>query len=85
MKLTSSSRTHICIALLSGLAFLALSARAQPSVAAVTNAASGDTTQAARGSFVSIYGSKLGTQAGPPSSLPLPVTLGGASVNVKLT
>ncbi len=83
MKPTSISRTLICIALSSGLAFLALPAWAQPSVAAVTNAASGDITQVARGSFVSIYGSKLGTQAGPPSSLPLPATLGGASVNVK--
>src|SRR5258706_796257 len=82
MKPTSISRTLICIALSSGMAYLALPAWAQPTVAAVTNAASGDITQVARGSFVSIYGSKLGTQAGPPSSLPLPATLGGASVKV---
>ena len=54
-----------------------------PVVQAVINAASGDSTTLARGSFVSIFGLNLGTKAGPPSSLPLPTSLGGASVTFK--
>ena len=65
------------------LAFCGLPASAQPTVSAVINAANADTTTLARGSFISIFGKNLGTQAGPPSSLPLPKTLGGAAVNIK--
>src|SRR5215831_3232966 len=69
-----------------GLGLAALTASAQQiTIGAVANAASNDTTQIARGSFMSIYGTNLGAQAGPPAALPLPTTLGGATVNVKPT
>ncbi|MBZ5607942.1 MAG: hypothetical protein LAP38_06790 [Acidobacteriia bacterium] len=58
-------------------------AAAQPVVRGITNAANGDITQVARGSFVSIFGQNLGTTAGPPSALPLPTNMGGATVNIK--
>jgi uncharacterized protein (TIGR03437 family) len=72
-----------CVILILPLTQLVLQpAEAQPVVRAVLNAASGDSTTIARGSFMSIYGDQLGTQAGPPSSLPLPTTLGGATVTI---
>jgi len=54
-----------------------------PVVRAVVNAANSDTTAIARGSFMSIYGQNFGAQAGPPSALPLPTTLGTTQVTVK--
>ena len=54
-----------------------------PVVRAVVNAASSDSTAIARGSFMSIYGQNFGAQAGPPSALPLPTTLGNTQVTVK--
>ena len=54
-----------------------------PVVRAVVNAANSDSTAIARGSFMSIYGQNLGAQAGPPSALPLPTTLGTTQVTVK--
>ena len=83
MKRITTIRELIFMAAIGGLAFLAVPAQAQPSVSGVINAANADTTTLARGSFISIFGSKLGTQAGPPSSLPLPTTMGGATVNIK--
>lgn len=62
---------------------LAVPASAQPVVRGIVNAANGDLTQVARGSFVSIFGQNLGTQAGPPAALPLPTSMGGATVNIK--
>ena len=55
---------------------------AQPVVRGVLNAANGDSTQIARGSFMSIYGQNLGQTAGPVSAYPIPTTLGGAQVTV---
>ena len=83
MKRFIKLRTLVYGAVLSGLAFLALPAAAQPSVSAVINAANADTTSLARGSFISIFGKNLGTQAGPPSALPLPTSMGSATVNIK--
>ncbi len=83
MKRPNSLRRLICAAILAGCTFLAPRAGAQPAVAGVVNAANADTTSLARGSFVSIFGSNLGTQAGPPSALPLPTSMGGATVNIK--
>ncbi len=83
MKGFTSKRLLTLTAAAFGVALLTLPAAAQPVVSAVINAANGDTTTLARGSFISIFGSKLGTQAGPPSSLPLPQSLGGATVNIK--
>ncbi|HTR35696.1 MAG TPA: hypothetical protein VMH80_07345 [Bryobacteraceae bacterium] len=57
-------------------------AMAQPVVRGVLNAANGDSTQIARGSFMSIYGQNLGQTAGPVSAYPIPTTLGGAQVTV---
>jgi len=54
-----------------------------PVVRAVVNAANSDSTAIARGSFMSIYGQNFGAQAGPPSALPLPTTLGTTQVTVK--
>ncbi|HEX4595511.1 MAG TPA: hypothetical protein VH157_14605 [Bryobacteraceae bacterium] len=54
-----------------------------PSVVAVVNAANSDRTAIAQGSFMSIYGQNLGSQAGPPSALPLPTTLGNTQVTIK--
>src|ERR1700687_2305900 len=54
-----------------------------PLVRAIVNAANSDPTAIARGSFMSIYGQNLGPQAGPPSALPLPTTLGSTQVTVK--
>ncbi len=82
MKQIIKLRTLAYGAVLSG-AFLALPAEAQPSVSAVINAANADTTSLARGSFISIFGKNLGTQAGPPSALPLPTSMGSAAVNIK--
>ena len=66
-----------------GVVLFAVPGAAQPVVSAVINAANADTTTLARGSFISIFGSKLGTQAGPPDALPLPTSMGGATVNIK--
>src|SRR5712671_1278705 len=54
-----------------------------PVVRALVNAANSDSTAIARGSFMSFYGQNLGAQAGPPSALPLPTTLGTTQVTVK--
>ena len=62
--------------------FVVPRAEAQPVVHGIVNAASGDLTSIARGSFMTIYGENLGAQAGPPSSLPLPTNLGGATVTI---
>jgi uncharacterized protein (TIGR03437 family) len=59
------------------------SAQAQPVIRSIVNAASGDFTQMARGSYISILGQNLGTEAGPPTAFPIPTTLGGAQVTVK--
>lgn len=56
---------------------------AQPVVRGVLNAANGDLTQIARGSFMSIYGQNFGNQAGPVTAYPLPTTLGDTQVNIK--
>ena len=65
------------------LLFMPLSAlMAQPVVRGVLNAANGDSTQIAQGSFMSIYGQNLGQTAGPVSAYPIPTTLGGAQVTV---
>ncbi len=56
---------------------------AQPVVRNVLNAANGDLTQIARGSFMSIYGQNFGRQAGPVTAYPIPTTLGDAQVNIK--
>jgi uncharacterized protein (TIGR03437 family) len=54
-----------------------------PLVRAIVNAANSDPTAIARGSFMSIYGQNFGAQTGPPSSLPLPTTLGTTQVTIK--
>ena len=67
-----------------GLFLLAGTGQAQtPVVRAIVNAANSDSTAIARGSFMSIYGQNLGAQAGPPTALPLPTTLGSTQVTVK--
>ncbi|MGA2724719.1 MAG: hypothetical protein ABSG79_20200 [Bryobacteraceae bacterium] len=48
----------------------------------VTVSAASDTTPVAPGSIVSIYGSNLASTAAEATSVPLPFTLGGASVTV---
>jgi uncharacterized protein (TIGR03437 family) len=57
-------------------------AQAQPVVRGIINAASGDITTIARGSYMTLFGDNLGTLAGA-TTLPLPITLGGAQVNIK--
>jgi uncharacterized protein (TIGR03437 family) len=54
----------------------------QPTSTAIANAASGE-SEIARGGFFSIYGANLGERAGPPSSLPLPTTLGRTQVRIR--
>jgi len=65
------------------LLFGGLASAQQPAISGVVNAATSDITQLARGSFISIYGANFGPQAGPPSSLPLPTTLGSTQVTIK--
>jgi uncharacterized protein (TIGR03437 family) len=78
--LVSGARTWIAL----GLAF-AGATLCQPAISAggVTNAASGTSGTLAQGSYFVIYGRNFGSAAGPVTTLPLPVTLGTTSVNIR--
>ena len=71
----------LCLILLASQLF-APRAQAQPVVRGIINAASGDITTIARGSYMTIFGDNLGTLAGA-TTLPLPTNLGGAQVTIK--